>query len=76
MLNSEQVLGGHNIIVDNRMDSIDVDAALGTNHGYIFESSAVLNDLSRLILTEVDPPTRGLVRVPKAGWHYWRFPPI
>jgi esterase/lipase superfamily enzyme len=67
--------GGNNIVVSRGMDSIDVDATLSLNHSYVFDAGSVLNDLSAIILTGVDPDAapRNLHEVPKAPWHYWRF---
>jgi esterase/lipase superfamily enzyme/TRAP-type C4-dicarboxylate transport system substrate-binding protein len=68
--------GGNNIFVRQPIESIDVDATLSTNHSYVFEAGKVLNDFSTLIATEAEPDgaARGLVKIPKAQWHYWRFP--
>jgi esterase/lipase superfamily enzyme len=68
--------GGNNIDSRMGMDSIDVDPRLSLNHSYVFDNERVLRDVAALILTGANPGMveRGLIKVPKGSWHYWRFP--
>lgn len=65
--------GDADILVNDKVESIDVDATLSINHSYVFQAGRVLSDLSTLILTGSDADARGLFRRAKASWHYWRF---
>jgi esterase/lipase superfamily enzyme/TRAP-type C4-dicarboxylate transport system substrate-binding protein len=65
--------GDRDIVADNRVESIDVDATWSANHSYVFQAGKVLSDLSTLILTGMDADARGLTKRTKAPWHYWRF---
>jgi esterase/lipase superfamily enzyme len=67
--------GDSDILVDDKLESIDVDSTWSINHSYVFQAGKVLNDLSHLILNQADANARGLVRRPKAPWHYWSFQP-
>lgn len=68
--------GAQEIIVDSRLDSIDVPPRwLSTNHSYVFEAGKVLDDVSAIVVYGTDPGMRGLLRYPKSPWHYWSFPP-
>ena len=68
--------GGHgNIVVNDKLESIDVDARLlSTNHSYVFEVGKVLDDLTVMVVSNNDAGVRGLLQKQKAPWHYWRFP--
>jgi esterase/lipase superfamily enzyme len=69
--------GGNNIVVSKGLDSIDVDASFSLNHSYVFETGKVLDDLTAIVTTGVDPDAapRSLSEVPKDSWHYWKFNP-
>jgi esterase/lipase superfamily enzyme/TRAP-type C4-dicarboxylate transport system substrate-binding protein len=67
--------GDADIVVDEKVESIDVEAGLSLNHSYVFEAGKVLSDISALVLAGSDAAARGLFRKPKAAWHYWRFFP-
>jgi hypothetical protein len=69
--------GGNNIIAKRPVESIDVEESLlSSNHNYVFEAGKVLSDFSTLIATEAAPDAheRGLSKIAKDHWHYWRFP--
>lgn len=67
--------GDSDIVVNEHIESIDVEAGLSTNHSYVFEPGKVLNDLSSLVLTGADASGRGLLKKSKTPWYYWRFNP-
>ena len=68
-------MGGREIFVDSRLDSINVSAELlSGNHSYVFDAGPTLQDMKTLLLTDVDAMGRGLQRRPKAPWHYWEWP--
>jgi esterase/lipase superfamily enzyme len=65
--------GDSDIVVNDEVESIDVDSTFSLNHSYVFQAGTVLKDLSTLILTGTDAHARGLFKKAKASWHYWRF---
>lgn len=68
-------MGGEDIFVDARLESINVDGSLNSlNHSYVFEDERVLQDMVTLLLTDVGAEDRGLQRRRKAPWHYWELP--
>jgi hypothetical protein len=67
--------GDSDIVVNEQIESIDVEAGFSTNHSYVFEPGKVLNDLSSLVLTGADASGRGLLKASKTPWHYWRINP-
>ena len=68
-------MGGRDIFVDSKLESINVDAELrSTNHSYVFDARRALQDMKTLLLEDVAAKNRGLQRKPKAPWHYWEWP--
>ena len=68
-------IGGGDIFVDSRLESINVGAELfSRNHSYVFDPGPALQDMKTLVRTDVDARGRGLQRRPKAPWHYWEWP--
>jgi esterase/lipase superfamily enzyme len=66
--------GPRNILTNNMLDSIDVEARLfSTNHSYVFEAGKVLSDVASIVSGN-DINLRGLIKTPKDGHYFWRFP--
>ena len=53
-------MGGRDIFVDSRLESINIGAELFSgNHSYVFEPGSVLQDMVTLLLEDVDARDRG-----------------
>ncbi|HBS21078.1 MULTISPECIES: TRAP transporter substrate-binding protein DctP [Thalassospira] len=67
--------GGNNIIVGDKLESIDVDSRLlSSNHSYVFDSQIVREDFALLIGENKSASERALIAISKGDYNYWKYP--